>query len=245
MYRSLPADAAPFPLASTMVEGCLDLDQLADQVFARAWRGSLAALSPAERRGALAGVTGHVAESVVELLLAEVGYQLLWHFTGPGRHGVDLIVLCPAGERVVAVEVKGSLRPRYWPRLSRRLGRERSEPLRCGVAENIAYLVRDLAATGLPSSRTRVIGYLTKGWSRFPRVISRAPSWRVRLNRRPGAKTCFSTSVPTASNVASLTAPAGHRGCSSRSDALTCSLAHRLGISHTFSVYASSSIFTD
>ena len=47
-----------------------------------------------------------------------------------------------------------------------------------------------VAATGLPSSRTRVIGYLTKGWSRFPRVISRAPS-------------------------------------------------------HTFSVYASSSIFTD
>jgi hypothetical protein len=65
-------------------------------------------------------VTGHVAESVVELLLAEVGYQLLWHFTGPGRHGVDLIVLCPAGERVVAVEVKGTLRPQYWPRLSRR-----------------------------------------------------------------------------------------------------------------------------
>jgi hypothetical protein len=120
MDRSLPADAAALPLASAMVEGCLDLDQVADRVFARAWRESLTALSPAERRGAPAGVTGHVAESVVELLLADLGYQLLWHFTGPGRHGVDLIVLCPAGERVVAVEVKGTLRPRYWPRLSRR-----------------------------------------------------------------------------------------------------------------------------
>jgi hypothetical protein len=29
-------------------------------------------------------------------------------------------VLCPSGERVVAVEVKGTLRARYWPRLSRR-----------------------------------------------------------------------------------------------------------------------------
>jgi hypothetical protein len=120
MDRSLPADAAALPLASAMVEGCLDLDQVADRVFARAWRESLTALSPAERRGALAGVTGHVAESVVELLLADLGYQLLWHFTGPGRHGVDLIVLCPSMERVVAVEVKGTLRPRYWPRLSRR-----------------------------------------------------------------------------------------------------------------------------
>ena len=78
MDRSLPADAAPFPLASTMVEGCLDLDQLADQVFARAWRGSLAALSPAERRGALAGVTGHVAESVVELLLCVTVPEVPW-----------------------------------------------------------------------------------------------------------------------------------------------------------------------
>ena len=51
---------------------------------------------------------------------ADLGYQLLWHFTGPCRHGADLIVLCPSGERVVAVEVKGTLRARYWPRLSRR-----------------------------------------------------------------------------------------------------------------------------
>jgi hypothetical protein len=69
MDRHLPADAATFPLASAMVEVCLDLDQVPGQMFARAWRGSLAALSPAERRGALAVVTGHFAESMVERLL--------------------------------------------------------------------------------------------------------------------------------------------------------------------------------
>ena len=41
------------------------------------------------------------------------------HFTGPGRHGVDLLVLTPAGQ-MVAVEVKGTLRSGRWPRLSRR-----------------------------------------------------------------------------------------------------------------------------
>jgi hypothetical protein len=65
-------------------------------------------------------VTGHVAESVVEVLLAVLGYHVRWHFTGPGRHGVDLVVLCPRGERVVVVEVKGSLRAGHWPRLSHR-----------------------------------------------------------------------------------------------------------------------------
>ena len=72
MDRHLPADAAAFPLASAIVDGGLDLGQVANQAFARAWRGSLVTLSPAERRGALAGVTGHVAESV-ELLLPGFG----------------------------------------------------------------------------------------------------------------------------------------------------------------------------
>jgi hypothetical protein len=120
MDRQLPAKVASLHLRREVVAGCLDPDQATDRLFARAWSDSLAALPAPERRGALAGVTGHVAESVVEVLLAELGYQLLWHFTGPGRHGVDLIVLCPSGERVVAVEVKGTLRANYWPRLSRR-----------------------------------------------------------------------------------------------------------------------------
>jgi hypothetical protein len=120
MDRSLPADAAASPLASAMVEECLDLDQVADQVFARAWRESLTALSPAERRGALAGVTGHVAESVVEVLLAKVGYRLLWHFTGPGpsrRRPHRAVPLHGAGGRRGG---QGNAPARYWPRLSRR-----------------------------------------------------------------------------------------------------------------------------
>jgi hypothetical protein len=48
-------------------------------------------------------VTGHVAESVVEVLPAGLGDDLRWHFTGPGRHGVDLVVPCPRSERVVVV----------------------------------------------------------------------------------------------------------------------------------------------
>ena len=120
MDRPIPRQAAIFPIAPEVVRSCLDLDEATDRVFARACEHSLAALSLAERRGALPGVTGHVAESVVEVLLAGLGYHLLWHFTGPGRHGVDLVVLCPRGERVVVVEVKGSLRAGHWPRLSHR-----------------------------------------------------------------------------------------------------------------------------
>jgi hypothetical protein len=118
--RRIPPQAAVFPLAAEVVHACLDLSQPVDRAFARACKASLSALSPAERRGALPGVTGHVAESVVEVLLAGLGYQLLWHFAGPGRHGVDLLVLCPQGERVVAVEVKGTLRQGHWPRMSSR-----------------------------------------------------------------------------------------------------------------------------
>lgn len=102
-----------------MVASCLNERSFKDRVFARAWRGSLAALEPGERRGALGGVTGHVAESVTEVLFAAQGYYPVWHFVGPGRHGVDLLMLCPALERVLAIEVKGTLRQGYWPRFRR------------------------------------------------------------------------------------------------------------------------------
>jgi hypothetical protein len=72
-----------------------------------------------KRRGALAGVTGHVAESAVEVLLEELGWVPVWHFVGPGRHGVDLLLLGPNAERLYAVEVKGTLRPGRWLRLTR------------------------------------------------------------------------------------------------------------------------------
>lgn len=62
-----------------------------------------------ERTAGLASVTGHVAESV-EILLDEWGYAMLWHFDTVGQHGIHLLALDPTGERVVAFEVKGTLR---------------------------------------------------------------------------------------------------------------------------------------
>jgi hypothetical protein len=52
----------------------------------------------------------------VAVRLVERGHELLWQFTGPGRHGVDVVVLGPDG-RVVGIEVKGTLRPGQVPRL--------------------------------------------------------------------------------------------------------------------------------
>jgi hypothetical protein len=107
-------------VAAEVVAGCLDLSEAGDLHFAKAWTKTLAALPRHERGGALAGVTGHVAESVVEILLADLGYRPVWHFTGPGRHGVDLVMLSPETDFVVAVEVKGTLRAGCVPRMSRR-----------------------------------------------------------------------------------------------------------------------------
>jgi hypothetical protein len=108
--------ATAFPLAREIVENCLKSHLPGDPLFKRAWRKTLAALEPSERRGALGGVTGHVAESVVEVIFVDAGYHAVWHFVGPGRHGVDLLMLCPTTERLVAIEVKGTLRPNLWPR---------------------------------------------------------------------------------------------------------------------------------
>jgi hypothetical protein len=46
-------------------------------------------------------VIGEVAEAVAEVCLVEVGYHLVAEVGGAGRHGVDAIVLDPAGERLV------------------------------------------------------------------------------------------------------------------------------------------------
>jgi hypothetical protein len=54
------------------------------------------------------------------MLLVDPGFHPIWHFTGHGRHGVDLVVLTPAADAVVAIEVKATLRPGHVPRLSRR-----------------------------------------------------------------------------------------------------------------------------
>lgn len=41
----------------------------------------------------------------------------VWHFVGPGRHGVDFLMLGPGAERLSAIEIKGTLCPGRWPRL--------------------------------------------------------------------------------------------------------------------------------
>jgi hypothetical protein len=114
--------ATRLDLEASLVESCLNAGRWqTDETFLRAWRGGLAAVRPAERVGRLAGVTGHVGESAVELILDRLGYVMLWHFTGPlsGGHGVDLLVLSPDG-KVLAIEVKSTLRVGRWPRPTRR-----------------------------------------------------------------------------------------------------------------------------
>jgi hypothetical protein len=94
----------------------VDVAEPADALFVRARRRGLAALPLGERRG-LARVTGDVAESVAEIVLAEAGLELFWHVGSAGRHGVDLLLLAP-DESVLALEVKGTLRPGVIPRLT-------------------------------------------------------------------------------------------------------------------------------
>jgi hypothetical protein len=109
--------AQPIAFERELVLDCLDRHDELDRRFDRACAGSLAALRPEERRGGLAGVIGHVGESIVEVVLAGHGWSPVWHFTGPGRHGVDLLLLDPNAERLIAIEVKATLRLRYWPRV--------------------------------------------------------------------------------------------------------------------------------
>ena len=118
MRTSVMRQSAAFPLDAAAVRGCLDPASASDSVFARGWRSGPAKLTRAERC-AVAGVTGHVAESVTEILLDRLDWRVLWHFTGPGRHGVDLLFLTP-DDKIVAVEVKGTLVAGRIPRLSRR-----------------------------------------------------------------------------------------------------------------------------
>jgi hypothetical protein len=110
--------ASVFSLDATVTEECLDLTCAKDRLFACGWRSGPAALSRAERC-AIAGVTDHIAESVTEVLLDRLGWRVLWHFTGPGRHGVHLVFLT-VDDKIVAVEVKGTLTAGHIPRLSRR-----------------------------------------------------------------------------------------------------------------------------
>jgi hypothetical protein len=110
--------SAAFPISAEIVDGCLNSEAPGDALFLRAWRSGIGSLSRSERN-AVAGVTGHVAESVAELMLDQLDWRVLWHFIGPGRHGVDLVLLTP-DDKLVAVEVKGTLVGGTISRLTRR-----------------------------------------------------------------------------------------------------------------------------
>jgi hypothetical protein len=118
MSLSVLRQAVALPIDRDLVVGCLDIAARRDALFEKGWRSGPGSLTT-EERNTIAGVTGHVAESVTELLLDALRWQVLWHFVGPGRHGVDLLFLAP-DDKVVAVEVKGTLVPGRIPRLSSR-----------------------------------------------------------------------------------------------------------------------------
>jgi hypothetical protein len=106
------------PLDYALVRTCLDTeDRPGDRLLERALGEGLSELSPAERRGSLPNVTGHLAESVVELILVELGFAPIWHFAGPksGGHGIDLAFLNPENADLLVVEVKGTFRNGRWP----------------------------------------------------------------------------------------------------------------------------------
>jgi hypothetical protein len=107
------------PIEPHNVSSCLDDRDELDCRFSLAWTESLKALPKRHRSGALPGVIGHVAESVVELILDAHGYVPLAHHPSAGRHGVDLLMLHLPSDMVFAIEVKGTLREGHIPRLSR------------------------------------------------------------------------------------------------------------------------------
>lgn len=101
-----------------MVESHLLPEREGDRLFAQAWQDGLSPLPVGRRRGRLAGTTGHLAESIVETVLVDIGYTPLWHFAA-GGHGVDLVLITPEFDGAIAIEVKGTLRAGLWPRLRR------------------------------------------------------------------------------------------------------------------------------
>jgi hypothetical protein len=114
-----PRDAVPFALSPDLVASCVDPGSGRDQLFALAFDSTLDAVPPGDRRGGFCVTVGAVAEAVAALFLVEHGFHLVGEVSGAGSHGADLLVLDPALERLVAVEVKGTMSQRRWPRLRR------------------------------------------------------------------------------------------------------------------------------
>lgn len=108
--------ATAFKLEQGEILQCLT-DAPRDELLRHALEEGLVGLKPQERRGSLWRAVGEVAEAVAEIACVDAGYSVFWHITEPGAHGVDLLFLSP-DDQVLALEVKGTLRPGAVPRLT-------------------------------------------------------------------------------------------------------------------------------
>jgi hypothetical protein len=111
-YRAALREAVP--IDAGLVERCVGEDPL----FRRAWVEGLDALKLDEAADACAWTSARFAESVATLLMREAGLEVFAELAAPGVHGADMLALTPHGE-VLAVEVKGTLRPGTVPRIGR------------------------------------------------------------------------------------------------------------------------------
>ena len=137
--RAALREASAFAVPKRVVRGCVKPSRPADALFERARIHGLSSIDRSQRSGHLARVIGEVAESVAEIVLDEQGYNLFWQITTPGIHGVDLLFLSP-DESVLALEVKGTVRPGTIPRLTpsrlRQMSREwLNDPIHPAMAE--------------------------------------------------------------------------------------------------------------
>ena len=76
---------------------------------------------PANIRSSAVPVLGNIAEAIIESTLADLGWQPVYDDDRgfSSGHGIDLLMLDPTLERLVAIEVKSTIQPRRWPRLAR------------------------------------------------------------------------------------------------------------------------------
>lgn len=116
---SFPRDAAVWSIADETVASCVDPSTPDDELFDQARRFGLSSVPVEARRGRFCITVGEVAEAVTEVVLVDLGYELVGEVGGQGRHGIDVLMLDPSGERLMAIEVKGTLRSDRWPRVRR------------------------------------------------------------------------------------------------------------------------------
>ena len=74
--------SSAWPLDAELVSSCLDLEQEGDRDFEAAWTMGLSRIPSGRRKARLLPVLGHVAESVTEVILADLGHDIVWHQIG-------------------------------------------------------------------------------------------------------------------------------------------------------------------